>query len=78
MKLEMLGPNAHELTTKDFTVLFSYNTPVAFCRHKDGLYYRTREKHSNTTQKHITQWLGEHPGRPCEQGVIDDLLDRLC
>ncbi len=38
------------------SILFSYSTPVA--AHIDGQgYFRTEEKHSVTTSKHINAWL---------------------
>jgi len=42
--------------TPDRFVFFSYSTPVA--AYLDGSYYISEEKFSNTTSRHINQWLG--------------------
>lgn len=55
MKLTKLGPNQTEVEINGATVLFSYKTPVA--ANKDGAFYRTSQKWSVTTSKHINQWL---------------------
>lgn len=58
MKLRKIKKTAATLASFDDgrTVLFSYETPVAFF--KSGVGFRKTEKyHSNTTSKHINQWL---------------------
>jgi hypothetical protein len=55
MKLIKLGNNVHELRIGSKVLLFSYETPVA--SFEFGSYYRTTEKHSRTTSKHINKWL---------------------
>lgn len=55
MTIHVLGSNQTELRTDKAVVLFSYNTPVAAC--VDGTFYRTSQKYSVTTSKHITRWL---------------------
>lgn len=54
MKIKSLGANLTELTVGANTILFSYGVPVA-CRGPAGN-YRTAERHSVTTSKHIGQW----------------------
>lgn len=80
MKLEKIGPNAHELVLMDGTkILFSYETSAAaFLVGPDGSQrlYRTTHKWSNTTSRHISQWLSKYPGvsvQIVEQTWLDDL-----
>lgn len=78
MKLNSLGPNQTEIEVGDVTVLFSYKTPVAF--HVTGKgYFRTKERFSSTTTKHINKWLQHHGGsafiEEVEQDVLENLLD---
>jgi|TARA_R110000851_G_scaffold106692_1_gene226156 hypothetical protein len=58
MKLKKISLNETEILLNEKTpviVFFSYNTPVAA---KVGVkYYRTEEKHSPTTSKHLNRWL---------------------
>ena len=63
MELKQIGSNQTTLTLqiqtskgKDFTVLFSYSTPVA-AQLPDGSYVQTAKKWSQTTTKHINKWL---------------------
>lgn len=58
MKLKPLGSNMNQLNTGKWTVLFSYETPVAALDDRSGKYYQTEEKFSATTSKHINKWLG--------------------
>lgn len=62
MKLTALAPNQTLIEVNDVLIFFSYNTPVA--AKIKGKCYRTSEKHSVTTSKHINAWLD---GSPCEQ-----------
>lgn len=57
MKLEKVSTNVTKVFLPEWTVLFSYNTPVAALEISTGKYYRTSEFHSVTTSKHINQWL---------------------
>ena len=56
MKLKRISANETEIKFNErTTVFFSYDTPVAA---KGGVkYYRTEEKHSRTTSKHLNRWL---------------------
>ena len=57
MYIKSLGANKNELVmNNDTTILFSYSTPVAAFIPGKG-YFKTAEKFSVTTSKHITQWL---------------------
>jgi hypothetical protein len=62
MQLKNISPNCNEVNfTNGNSVLFSYKTPVAVVinlswgNHKPGV-YKTAEKFSNTTTKHINAW----------------------
>lgn len=62
MKLKQLAANQTELRFSDGSVVFvSYETPVAAFIPGSG-YYRTTERYSVTTSKHITQWLRRMTG----------------
>ena len=56
MKLKRISVNETEIKFNEkVTVFFSYDTPVAA---KAGVrYFRTEEKHSPTTTKHLIRWL---------------------
>ena len=77
MKLRSIAKNQTEITTNDFTFLFSYETPVAFfniC--KAG---KTNEFYSQTTTKHVNAFFARHgietnQIKQVEQGYIDQLL----
>jgi hypothetical protein len=53
-----IGSNMTEAVHGDLTVLYSYNTPVAFLSSQGG--YRTSYKHSVTTSKHIRKFFDMH------------------
>ena len=59
MKLKPIKTNMTELTVNDkdgeATILFSYETPVAFKQGRN--FYRTQKHHSKTTTRHINTWL---------------------
>ena len=48
--------NASEVFCPGWILLYSYNTPVAAYQEGVG-YFRTEEKYSATTTKHINKWL---------------------
>ena len=55
MRIKPIASNMTELVLNDGTqVLFSYETPVACW--KDGQFYKTSHKWSNTTTRHINKW----------------------
>lgn len=55
MKLTVFGANKIEIQAGQDAVFFSYETPVA--ARIGGAFYITEKKWSQTTTKHITQWL---------------------
>jgi len=71
-------PNGSNQTILKFgpcEILFSYETPVAGF---DGTsWFRTEEKFSRTTSKHINRYLGDVNAKLVSQNIIDDLSTRL-
>jgi len=63
-----------ELTVGNTTVLFSYRTPVA--GYDDQGAFRTAQKYSVTTSRHINQYLGgKDVGRTVSQDYINSLVE---
>lgn len=60
MKLTILAPNMTQLENGKFTILFSYNTPVAAINTDTGVAFKTNEFHSRTTNAHISKWASKH------------------
>ena len=75
MKLKQIASNMTELQIGDITMLFSYSTPVA--GYDDGGAFRTTERYSVTTTKHINKYLGKGVGREISQDHIDSLYSNL-
>lgn len=73
MQLTKLNPNMTEVSFGETTVLFSYNTPVAYTDEK-GNHFKTDKKWSNTTSKHINKWLAGEPAQLVNQSVLDNLI----
>ena len=83
-KIKQLGANKQEIHLSDGrTILFiSYETVVAglvpiFDKELQtsiDTYLRTEVNHSQTTQKHITQWLDGVKAEERPQKYFDDLL----
>lgn len=57
MKLKSLGSNMTQVETGKYSVLFSYETPVA-AFDSSGKAFKTSQKFSTTTSKHINKFLG--------------------
>ena len=88
MKVKSIGANKTELELKDVLILISYETPVAAIRtglgdsgdHTWNAAIRTDKQWSNTTTKHINQWLSDHDFKPSEvpyvnQSWFNELLE---
>ncbi len=58
MNLISIGPNQTQITAGKWNVLFSYSTAVAAIG--NGQAFRTDQKHSVTTSKHINAWLRDN------------------
>lgn len=57
MKLKVLAPNMTQIDNGKYRVLFSYETPVA-AFDSSGTAFKTSQKFSATTSKHISKFLG--------------------
>ena len=63
----------NEIVVKGKSILFSYSTPVAGWDENGA--FRTDEKFSVTTSKHINKYLGgKDVGRVVEQSWIEGLV----
>ena len=72
MKVIPNGSNQTILKTGSREVLFSYETPVAGF---DGTnWFRTEEKFSRTTTKHINKYLDERRFQVVSQDYIEGLV----
>ena len=73
MQLRPIGSNMNEIVVKGKSILFSYSTPVAGWDENGA--FRTDEKFSVTTSKHINKYLGgKDVGRVVEQSLIEGLV----
>lgn len=71
MKIKQLKSNMTELTIADGTqVLFSYETPVASYQYASGL-KKTDKKWSQTTTKHVNQWIQDMGYNPKDIPSVD-------
>ena len=87
MKIKSIGKNQTILTFKSpeisiypkhITVFFSYETPVACYIGEQG-YFKTREKFSTTTTKHINKWLESEKAETIhvkEQSFFNNLISK--
>jgi len=74
MKLTQIRANMTVVElTNQVIVLFSYSTPVAAS--VDGKFIRTAYKWSNTTTRHINQWLDGRTAEIVPQEFLDDLAE---
>ena len=74
MKIKRLGASKNLLVLPSGSeAFFSYDTPVAFQMHS-GEIFKTEEYYSQTTSKHITQYLNGRYANPVEQSFIQQIL----
>ena len=74
MKLTQLGPNKTLITfPNEDEVFFSYETPVAGWICGKG-YWRTTEKFSRTTTKHVNQYADTYRVRDLSPEQVTELL----
>lgn len=59
MQLKPVGSNMTEVKHGKYTILYSYETPVA-AKTEDGEFFQTDKKFSATTTRHISKWLGKN------------------
>lgn len=76
LKLKDVKSNYLVLDVNDSELLFSYTTCVAGFLPGQG-YFKTDAYFSNTTSKHINQYLGKRPFIKIEQTEIIDLLKNI-
>jgi hypothetical protein len=73
MKLNTIAANQNEIVKDNGNVVFfSYNTPVAALI--GGKFYRTDKKWSNTTSRHINNWLDGVAAEVKPQSYFDGLM----
>lgn len=77
MKVRQIGPNRTEVNTDQYSILVSYQTPVAYLDKSGTGFFRTSKKWSVTTSKHINQWLDGAKSQTVDQSVLDGLLEGL-
>lgn len=75
LTLNPIGSNQTELSANGMIVLFSYQTPVA--SYIDGIYYRTEQKYSKTTSKHINAWIDGNFYEVKPQDFFDNLVKKI-
>ncbi len=74
MQIKPIASNMTELQILGMSILFSYQTPVAGWDDKGA--FRTEQKFSPTTSKHINKYLGgKDVGRTVPQSYITGLVD---
>ena len=76
MKIKKLGSNKMTLSFPDKEILISYETPVA-CYYNNGKCIRTKENHSKTTQKQITQYFDWVKDKSTIKKVDQSFLNNL-
>lgn len=73
IKANQIAPNQTEVEVGDKTLFFSYRTLVA--ANINGRFYRTKEKYSVTTSKHINSWLAGAKATELEQSELEKLAN---
>ncbi len=83
MNLKPIASNMTEVKAGNKTVLFSYQTPVAYKElTPEGMtYFKTNQYWSATTTRHINKWLPkpqeEFGVEEVEQSELDNLLSEV-
>ena len=72
MYISRIGNNQTVIDVSGYSVLISYNTPVAALG--NGTAYRTDQYHSITTSRHINAWLRGRNTKTMPQVWFDQLL----
>lgn len=73
-RLRPIGTNMNEVEIGPYTVLFSYQTPVAY--HDGEKFYRTDASFSPTTSRHISKWLKDADAETVPQDEIEALVNQ--
>lgn len=74
MRIKSIGSNQTLVIYDKLEVLVSYETPVAGHIHEVG-YFKTDTKHSQTTSRHINQYIGDNKARIVSQKEVQKRLD---
>lgn len=78
MNLNPIRANMNEVNFGTKSILFSYKVPVASFEYPNGAgtaqYYQTDKKWSNTTTRHIKQWLNGNGAMFKPQEYFDNLV----
>jgi hypothetical protein len=78
MNLTPIKANMTELSINGLTILFSYQTPVAYIDHNVSIVYTTNKYWSKTTSRHINQWISLHDiDEDLIMGVNQDQMNSL-
>lgn len=73
MNIKSITANLTEITTaSNDQILVSYSTPVA--ARVEGAYFKTAQKFSKTTSRHISKWLESIKATEKDQSFFDNLL----
>lgn len=78
MKLIAIRESVHELQMGNgYTVLFSYETPVAYMKtNKQGdMFYRIAARKNSMEDRHIRLWLDGAASIIVDQSIIDALAN---
>lgn len=75
-RIEVLNANVAVLYLTNYTVLYSDNTPVACMNVAGKKYFRTSEFHSESTSKHIDEWLNGREADEMDQEFFENLGER--
>ena len=70
MKVRSIGANKTELELEDTLILISYETPVCCIRYNGKGAVKTDQYFSNTTSKHVNQWLKDKGYNPSKVGTV--------
>ena len=76
LKLKDVKSNYLVLNVNDSELLFSYTTCVAGFLPDQG-YFKSEDFFSNTTSKHVNQYLGKKPFIKIEQQEIKNILKNI-
>lgn len=71
--LKKLGNNETQVEQNGYSILYSYNTPVAVRHVASGNEWITNKKWSVTTSRHINKWCSPS-AKSVEQSVIDSIV----
>lgn len=75
MRVQTLGKNKTVIGTTQHRIFVSYETPVAYQDLRTGEYFVTAQRWSNTTTRHVKEWLAGAGAKVLPQDHFDKLLD---